>query len=241
MRIAIVDDLPAEAVRLEKMLREAFHQTHTDIHRLDVFHSAESLLETWKPNTYDLVLLDIYMTGMTGVEAAHTLRDSDEHVRLVFCTTSNAFASESYAVGASYYLHKPYSQQDLSRMIAQVRPKDYELTRYILLPDGQKIILRDIVFTEYENHVISIHRKRGGLATTRLGQAALEELLADDPYILSCSKGLLVNLYEVTAMDPDTFTMSDGSRLPISRRKAKEVQASYDDFLFQKMRKEMLV
>ncbi len=241
MRIAIVDDLPEEAARLEGMLRTAFHETHTDIHRLDVFSSAEALLECWLPNAYDLVLLDIFMGGMTGVEAAHILRDSDEHVRLVFCTTSNAFASESYAVGASYYLHKPYSNQDICRMITQVRPRDYALTRYILLPDGQKIILRDIIFTEYENHVISIHRKRGGLAMTRLGQAAFEALITDDPYLLSCSNGLLVNLYEVTAMDTDTFTMSDGSKLPISRRKAKEVQAIYNDFLFQKMRKEMLV
>lgn len=240
MRVAIVDDLPGESARLEEMLRVAFRETYTDIHRLDVFSSAEALLEIWSPNTYDLVLLDIYMGGMTGVEAAHILRNSDPSVRLVFCTTSNAFASESYAVGASYYLHKPYSTQDISRMLTQVRPKDYELTRYIELPDGQKIILRDIIYTEYENHVISIHRKRGGLATTRLGQAAFEALLTDDPYILSCSKGLLVNLYEVTAMETDTFTVSDGSKIPISRRKAKEVQTIYNDFLFEKMRKEML-
>ncbi len=241
MRIAIVDDLPEEAQRLREMLTAAFHDTHTDIHRLDVFSSAEALLEKWEPNAYDLVLLDIYMGGMTGVEAAHILRDSDEHVRLVFCTTSNAFASESYAVGASYYLHKPYSDRDLRQMITVVRPRDYALMRYILLPDGQKIILRDIIYTEYENHVISIHRKRGGLAQTRLGQAAFEALLQDDPYIICCNKGLLVNLHEVTALEEDTFCMSDGSRLPISRRKAKEVQSIYNDFLFQKMRKEMLL
>ncbi len=241
MRIAIVDDQPAEAQRLQNMLTEAFHDTHTDIHRLDVYSSGEALMEKWEPNAYDLVLLDIYMTGMTGVEVAHMLRDSDEHVRLVFCTTSNAFASESYAVGASYYLHKPYGAEDLRRMITLIRPRDYALMRYILLPDGQKIILRDILYTEYENHVISIHRKRGGLAQTRITQAALEALLADDPYIISCAKGLLVNLYEVTSMEPDTFRLSDGTQLPISRRKAKEVQAIYDDFLFQKMRKEMLV
>ncbi len=241
MRIAIVDDLPAESDRLRQMLSEAFRATQTDIHRLEVFSSAEALLEVWEPNAFDLVLLDIYMEGMTGVECAHILRRSDEHVRLVFCTTSNAFASESYAVGASYYLHKPYSDQDLRRMITAVRPADYALTRYVLLPDGQKIILRDIVYTEYDNHVIYIHRKRSPMAQIRMGQAALEQLLSDDPYIISCTKGLLVNLHEVVSMEADTFCMSDGSRLPISRRRAKEVSAIYDDFLFQKMRKEMLV
>lgn len=240
MRIAIVDDLPAEAQRLQSMIQEEFHNTQTDIHRLDVFSSAEALLEAWMPNTYDLVLLDIYMGGITGVEAAHILRESDEHVRLVFCTTSNEFASESYAVGASYYLHKPYGNADIRRMITSVRPRDYEMTRYILLPDGQKVILRDIIYTEYNNHVITIHRKKGALTQTRLGQAAFEALLVDDPFMISCSKGLMVNLYETERLDGDAFTMSDGTALPISRRKAKEVQGIYDEFLFRKMRKEML-
>ena len=241
MRIAIVDDLRTEADRLQEMLTQQFHDTHTDIHRLDVYHSAEALLEKWEPNAYDLVLLDIYMGGMTGVELAHILRRSDEHVRLVFCTTSNEFASESYAVGASYYLHKPYGTEDVRRMITQIRPKDYELTRYILLPDGQKIILRDIIFTEYDNHIISIHRKRSPLAQTRMAQAAFEQMVADDPYMIPCAKGLMVNLYEVTRMETDTFFMSDGSMVPISRRKAKDVQSAYNDFLFRKMRKEMLL
>lgn len=240
MRIAIVDDLPAEAQRLQSMIREEFHNTQTDIHRLDVFPSAEALLAGWAPNTYDLVLLDIYMDGITGVEAAHILRRSDEHVRLVFCTTSNEFASESYAVGASYYLHKPYSNADIRRMITIVRPQDYALTRYVLLPDSQKVILRDIIYTEYNNHVITIHRKRSAPVQTRLGQAAFESLLVDDPFMISCSKGLMVNLYEVERLETDAFIMSDGTALPVSRRKAKEVQAVYDEFLFRKMRKEML-
>lgn len=241
MRIAIVDDLTTESNHLQEMLTQQFHETHTDIHRLDIYSSAEALLEKWEPNAYDLVLLDIYMGGMTGVELAHILRRSDEHVRLVFCTTSNEFASESYAVGASYYLHKPYADADIRRMITQIRPKDYELTRYILLPDGQKIILRDIIYTEYDNHIISIHRKRSPLAQTRLAQAAFEQLVADDAYMISCSKGLMVNLYEVVRIETDTFYMSDGSSVPISRRKAKEVQSIYNDFLFRKMRKEMLL
>ena len=121
MRIAIVDDLTTESNHLQEMLTQQFHETHTDIHRLDIYSSAEALLEKWEPNAYDLVLLDIYMDGMTGVELAHILRRSDEHVRLVFCTTSYEFASESYAVGASYYLHKPYADADIRRMITQTK------------------------------------------------------------------------------------------------------------------------
>ena len=240
MRIAIVDDLPEESTRLRAMLEQAFLDTHTDIHVLDLFSSAEALLAVWQPNRYDLVLLDIYMGGMTGVEAAHILRDADEDVRLVFCTTSNEFASESYAVGASYYLHEPYSAADVRRMVTRVRPKNYELTRYILLPDGQKVILRDIVYTEYENHIISIHRKRGGVLQTRMSQGALEALVATDTYLVSCAKGLLVNLYEAQKLEGDSIYMTGGICLPVSRRRSKDMQKLYEDHLFRRMREEML-
>lgn len=241
MRIAIVDDQAAEARKLHDTLIQEFHSTHTDIHCLDIFSSAEALLASWQPDRYDLILLDIFMDGMTGMEAAHKIRQTDGHVHLVFCTTSNEFASESYSVGASYYLHKPYDAADVRRMITRVRPRDYELTRYVLLPDGQKLILRDILYTEYGNHVISIHRKQGKLTQTRMSQGAFEALLQEDNFLIPCSKGLVVNLYEVTAMEDDCFRMTDGSYQPISRRKSKEVQSIYHDFLFQKMRKEMLV
>ena len=228
MRIAIVDDLPEESTRLRAMLEQAFLDTHTDIHVLDLFPSAEALLAVWQPNRYDLVLLDIYMGGMTGVEAAHILRDADEDVRLVFCTTS------------SYYLHKPYSAADIRRMVTRVRPKNYELTRYILLPDGQKVILRDIVYTEYENHIISIHRKRGGVLQTRMSQGALEALVATDTYLVSCAKGLLVNLYEAQKLEGDSIYMTGGICLPVSRRRSKDMQKLYEDHLFRRMREEML-
>lgn len=241
MRIAIVDDLPAERTRMTEMLTAELHATHTDIHKLDTFECAEDFLAKWTPHSYDLVLLDIYMGGATGVEAARKIRETDENVHLVFCTTSNEFASESYALGISYYLHKPYAADDLRRMIRKVRPADYELTRYILLPDGQKLILRTITYTQYDNHVISIFRKQGAALTVRMSQGAFEALVADASYIVPCSKGLTVNLYEVDRMAESDFIMKDGSRVPISRRKLKEVQKLYDAFLFRKMRKEMLL
>lgn len=240
MRIAIVDDLPDERARLTEMLTAELHASHTDIHKLDSFDSAESFLEKWTEDAYDLVLLDIYMGGATGVEAARKIRETDEHVHLVFCTTSNEFASESYALGISYYLHKPYSTDDLRRMIRKVRPANYELTRYILLPDGQKLLLRSITYTQYDNHVISIFRNQGPALTVRMSQGAFEALVADAEFIVPCSKGLTVNLYEVVRIEDSDFLMKDGGYVPISRRKLKDVQKLYDGFLFRKMRKEML-
>lgn len=241
MRIAIVDDLPAERERLTAMLTDELHKTHTDIHKLDTFDCAEAFLAQWSADAYDLVLLDIYMGGLTGVEAARKVRETDEAVHLVFCTTSNEFASESYALNISYYLRKPYCADDLRRMIRKVRPADYALTRYIMLPDGQRLILRTVTYTQYDNHVISIFRKQSPALTVRMSQGAFEALVADAEFIVPCSKGLTVNLYEVDRIQESDFILKDGSYVPISRRRQKDVQKLYDEFLFRKMRKEMLL
>ena len=67
----------------------------------------------------------------------------------------------------------------------------------------------------------------------------MEDLLTPCGFIHSPSKGILVNFHEVTAVSDDSFTMSEGTVLPISRRKNKEIQTAYIKFRFQKMRAEV--
>ena len=74
---------------------------------------------------------------------------------------------------------------------------------------------------------------------TRTSQAEFQSLLSEYPYFCCCSKGIILNFYEVSARDKSMFTMSDGSTVAISRRKEKEVQEAYAVFLFERMRKEM--
>jgi DNA-binding LytR/AlgR family response regulator len=73
-----------------------------------------------------------------------------------------------------------------------------------------------------------------------LSKGSFEQLVADAEFIIPCSKGLTVNLHEVARIEESDFLMKDGSSVPISRRKLKDVQRLYDAFLFRKMRKEML-
>ena len=157
MRIALVDDTAEERRILSEILDRELPQAD-----ISVFENGESFLKNWEQNSYDLILLDIYMDEMLGVDVARKIRETDFDVRIVFCTTSNEFASESYEVGANYYLQKPVSTTSFQRMLKMIRLDDYEMNRFITLPDGQKIVLRNITYTEYYNHTIIIHSKKTG-------------------------------------------------------------------------------
>ena len=232
MRVALVDDTPEELRILSEILNEQLPQA--DVY---TFQNGESFLNNWEQNSYDLILLDIYMDEMLGVDVARKVRETDLDVRIVFCTTSNEFASESYEVGANYYLQKPVSATSFQRMLQMIRLSDYELNRFITLPDGQKIVLRNITYTEYYNHSIIIHSKKRADLQTRMSQTEWETLLSEHSFLFSCSKGLVVNFYEVEKTEDDMFVLKNGSQVPISRRKSKEAMEAYAHFRFEQMRK----
>lgn len=233
MKIALVDDRPEELNRLLNIAKKALPQAN-----LFTFPSGEAFLETWKRGEYDLILLDIFMDRILGIDVARKVREEDEDVRLVFCTTSNEFACESYEVGANYYLQKPVSETSFAKMLEMIKLAQYELNRFIRLPDGQRVVLRNVIYSEYHNHLITIHCKRGTDVQTRMSQTDWESLLSDYAYFYSCSKGIVVNFHEIVNQEDGMFLMSDDTRLPISRRKAKDALEAFAHFRFEKMRKE---
>lgn len=233
MKVALVDDRPEEIKRLLAIINKALPAAN-----VFTFSSGEAFLEVWNKGEYDLILLDIFMDRLLGVEVARKIREVDRDVRLVFCTTSNEFACESYEIGVNYYLQKPVSDTSFAKMLEMIRLTEYEMNRFIRLPDGQRVVLRNIIFSEYHNHVITIHCKQGDSLQTRLSQTEWEQLLANHTYFYSCSKGIVVNFHEIEKQDEGMFLMNDGTSLPISRRKTKDALESFAQFRFEKMRKE---
>ena len=134
------------------------------------FPSGEKFLETWKEGAYDLIILDMFMHEMLGIEVARVIRETDFDVRLVFCTTSNEFASESYEVGANYYLHKPISDTSIQRMLKMIRLEDYESKRFIQFDDGQKVVLHQIIYSEYYKRSVMIYCKNDIVIQARISQ-----------------------------------------------------------------------
>lgn len=239
MKIAIVDDEPKELRGLSETIKRQLSSMGYPSVKADAFRSAEDFFVYWKKGTYELIMLDIYMGGMSGIDAARKIREADGDVCIVFCTESNEFASESYEVSAHYYLRKPFTEKSISDMLYRLDFKNRESRRFIELPDGRQLVLRNVIYTEYYNHVVTVHNKCGGDIRIRISQTAFEELLCGYPYFFRVSKGIVVNFYEVMNYAKNIFVMSDGSTVSVSRRREKEVRDAYTDFCFERIREEM--
>ena len=235
MNIALVDDDQNQLELLYKVIAEELSLIPNT--RIKTFPSAEDFLAIWKAGGFDLIILDIFMSGMTGVELARTIRETDETVKLAFCTSSNEFAAESYEVNAQYYLHKPITESSILSMLKRMNIDRIEESRKITLPGGDALAAKNIIYTEYHNHIIFLYQKDGKVTKSRMSQSELEALLLPFGYFCSPSKGIIVNFHEVEDFSDTTLTVSTGALLPVSRRKTKDVKEAFAKFHIQKMMK----
>lgn len=84
IRIAIADDDAAFLAKIQKYIQKYQKENGEDI-QLTAFSDAKELIEGYSP-VYDIVILDIEMPGMNGMEAAEKIRQADEDVVLMFIT-----------------------------------------------------------------------------------------------------------------------------------------------------------
>ena len=122
MRIAIVDDLAAERTLLKDRLEWQLQRRNVQADILE-YESGETFLEAARKAPFTAAFLDIYMDGMTGMEAAKKLRKTNTDCLLVFTTTSTDHALEGFQVRALHYLVKPFTarrfQQALDKFCRQ--------------------------------------------------------------------------------------------------------------------------
>lgn len=130
MNIAIIDDISTDAEALKNIAVSYFEKKQI---RAEICHffSAEEFFEDYQPGKFQILFLDIYMDGMTGMEAARRIRRQSDNCILVFVTTSSDFAVESYDVGASYYLLKPFQPEKLCSILDSFQSRHLLASRYI--------------------------------------------------------------------------------------------------------------
>lgn len=230
-RALIVEDDPDEASRLTDFVRR-YSDTHETSFQITWFKSAMEMLSD--RSHYDLILLDIDLPGINGMEAAQLMRVYDEATPIIFVTNLAKYAVKGYEVGATGFIVKPVNWGNLSISLDRaLRTIRQNAGRSTIVPteDGMRVIpFGSIVYIDVRGHQLSYHLENGEVLETRGSLAQVEGELAGAP-IVRIAKSCIVNMDKIQLMRPQSLQMVTGEQLPISRTRKREATDAITDYL----------
>ena len=238
MRIAVVDDLKAERALLKERVSRQLALRGVEAEILE-FESGEAFLAAEKERRFSAAFLDIYMEGLSGMDAAKELRKTDTDCLLIFTTTSTDHALEGFQVRALHYLVKPFSEEELSGLLTEMLaklPRPEPVLTVKVSGSDVRLRYRDIVSAEHFAHMINIRATAGKTLATRQSFKVFTEPLKKDPRFFVCGRGVIVNLEHAADFQDAAFCMTDGSRVYVNQELLKPARQALMEFLLQRGR-----
>ncbi len=229
IRIAVVED-DAESRSLTETYLARFARENGEEIRVHAYSDGLDFLNEYRSD-FDVVVMDIELPHLDGIETARRMRRIDSTVQLIFLTNMAQYAIKGYDVDATDYILKPvgyfvFATKIKKALRAAIRLKDVALT----VNDGGGIkVLRSsrVRYIEVADHNLIFHtedgiyQKRGTLSET-------ENLLRNQNFV-RCNSCYLINLNYVTGTK-DCFVFLGEEKLQISRPKLKKFKEALLQF-----------
>ncbi len=228
MRIAICDDEEAQRLLLTKYLKEWAEEKQLSLEILP-FCNGESFLFHWEDDkNFDLLVLDIEMGMLNGMDLAMKLREKGEEVPVLFITGYESYMAQGYEVAALHYLLKPMHKEKLFAVLDRLQKsvKAEEKILFCAEEGSLSLVLSDIWYIEAAGHQSKLVTGKGEY---KLKQSISEVKTILDGFggIVPCHRSFIVNLQHVSAIVKKEIVMDNGYRIPISRSSAKQVNEAF--------------
>ncbi len=228
MRVALVDDNENDRKRLLDYLHQ-FQEKEGVKMQVTSYNSSLDFLEEYDGG-YDVILLDIEMPGMDGMETAKEIRLIDEMAAIIFITNMAQYAIRGYEVNAIDFMVKPVPYFNFAEKFKRaVNFARREQGKNILLNSDEGVIriaVADIYYLEKDkNKNYLVYYTRKGTFRERNTILSVKAKLENHPFA-ECTSGCLVNLKFVEQVGKDSVVLENGT-LPVSRRMRKEFLNSF--------------
>ena len=224
LEIAIVEDEENYRNVLCEYLKKYEQETGQEIH-MSVFTGGDEIVENYTAK-YDIILMDIEMQFMNGMDAARKIREVDKAVIIIFITNMAQYAIQGYEVDALDYILKPISyfafSQRIQRAVGRMKKREERYINIVSKNGVNKVAVSEISWIESEGHRLIYHAKNQVYESTLNSMKEIENELKDCSFF-RCNKGYLVNLAHVKAIRDGWAILTNG-QVMISRAKKTEFQ-----------------
>ena len=231
VKIAIIEDDDIWAEKISEFLRQYENEYGQKIETRR-FTDGYEIADGYNGG-FDIILMDIEMGLMDGMEAAEQIRTKDEKVVIIFVTNMAQYAIRGYKVNALDYILKPITYMPFSQTLKKaIRSLDNIKETFITisLRDGtQKIRSSEINWVESQGHRLTFHTEKDEFETTVYSMKEIAEKLSDDGF-MRCSSGVLVNLRKVSGIRNGNVVVGN-DLLSVSRGKKAEFMAALVSYM----------
>ena len=214
-RLAICEDQPADARYVSALVAQWATATGHTV-SVDTYLSAEAYLFHYtEDRAFDILLLDIEMGAMNGVELAKTIRRNNREIQIVFISGYTDYIAEGYDVEALHYLLKPVTQDRLSAVLNRATEKLASNERTLLVSQGGETIrvpLYDIRYLEVQQNYVTVHAQEDYIVKRTL--SAFEGELGDG--FFRAGRSFILNLRFVSRITRTEVYLKDGTRVPLA-------------------------
>lgn len=234
-KILLCEDNPADLEKAREQI-EAAAETYPEESMLEICQTAEACRAYLKSEVPDLVFMDIFMAETSGVDLAREIRSLSTDAKIVFLTSSNEFAAESYEVGAMDYILKPPTQSQVKKVFENYMKTQKSQRRYILVKRGRdevRIEEAGILYVRTIGNETSIHTKTGVIRAYYPLREIEKQL--DVSRFLKVRKGLITSMDYIESMEGDYCVLKNGEEYAISRKNKSENRKKFYDYQFSQI------
>ena len=226
MKVAIVDDELEMRQIMTDYVNRFGKEAGIELETV-TFESGEKFLRDYKM-IYDIIIFDIDMPGINGIDTARKLRETDTNVTIIFVTNIAQYAINGYEVDAVDYILKPVSYYDFSmkfhRTVAKAAQKKEHIIKVETAEGTRKLRLPALVYVEVLSHYLYFHttkrdyRSRGNISDV---EKELEKY-----NFVRIHRSYIVNLKYVNKVLSKEVTVGD-KVLPVSRNYKENLKEEY--------------
>jgi len=226
-RIGICDDSVTDQKYITELVQRWAERMQYKV-CIDTFLSAESFLFHYAEHKdYDILLLDIEMGAMDGVELAKKLREENSDVQIVFITGFPDFMAEGYEVSALHYLIKPANITTLTKVLDKAVGNLKKVERSVVFQvDGEttRIPVSQIIYIESFAHSCKVETATGHFEV-RMGISAIEKMLGEG--FVRTHRSYLVGVRFIKSILKSDVVLDNGERILLSRNNYQMVNQEF--------------
>ncbi|WP_394919184.1 LytR/AlgR family response regulator transcription factor [uncultured Robinsoniella sp.] len=233
IRIAICDDEPDSILRNKEILQACTGRMKC-IADMITYTNGEMLLSDILEDNffYDLILLDIEMPNISGMDIVQSIKPRLPNVRVIFITSHIKYAIDSFELSIFRYVPKDdlvkrltYAVSDALKLIMLENHKNYLV---VTANRMEKVSFQDILYIQRDGKNSAITTFHGVIKVRKSLQNVLEELDAEE--FIFIERGCIVNLIQVTQIKNSMIYLKNQIELPISRSHLQGVKVALNSY-----------